>query len=68
MDESNNHLIGKSSNHTTKLHEHDFMLTRNEEAQTSIIICCICDLVYCEKCGKLIMICGKSYMQKNVYN
>ena len=64
--ESNNPIIGEFLNYT-KLHEHDFMLIRKEKEQTSII-CSICGLVYCDKCGKLVMIYGKSYMQKNVYN
>ncbi len=64
--QSNNHIIGEFSNHT-KLHEHDFKLIRTEKEQTSII-CSICGLVYCEKCGKLVMTYGKSYMQKSIYN
>jgi hypothetical protein len=64
--ESNNLIICELLNHT-KLHEHDFKLIRSEKEQTSII-CSICGLVYCEKCGKLVMIYGKSYMQKSVYN
>jgi hypothetical protein len=64
--ESNNRIIEEFLNHA-KLHEHDFMLIRNEKEQTSII-CSICGLVYCEKCGKLVMIYGKSYMHKNIYN
>ena len=31
--ESNNHIIGEFLNHN-KLHEHDFMLNRNEEEHT----------------------------------
>ena len=63
---SNKRIIEKFLNHT-KLHAHDFKLIRSEKEQTSII-CSVCGLVYCEKCGKLVMMYGKSYMQKSVYN
>ena len=68
LESNNNRIIGEFLNHTIKLHEHDFMLIRNEKEQMSMIICSICGLVYCEKCGKLVMMYGKIYMQKNVYN
>jgi hypothetical protein len=51
-----------------KIHEHDFISVKTKKEQTSIIICSICGLVYCEKCGKLVMIYDKNYMQHNVYN
>ena len=64
--QSNKRMIEKFLNHT-KLHEHDFKLIRTEKEQTSII-CSVGGLVYCEKHGKLVMMYGKSYMQKSVYN
>lgn len=51
-----------------RIHEHDFVPIKSKKEQTSTIICCICDLVYCEKCGKLAMIYDKIYMRHNVYN
>ena len=52
----------------TRIHEHDFTSVKTKKEQAPIIICCICGLVYCEKCGKFVMMYGKSYMQKSVYN
>jgi len=68
LESNNNRIIEEFLNHTIKLHEHDFMLIRNEKEQMSMIICSICGLVYCEKCGKLVAICHKNYMQHNTYN
>jgi hypothetical protein len=65
LESNNNHILGEFLHHT-KIHEHDFVI-RTEKEQTSII-CCICGLVYCEKCGKLIMMHDKSYMYHNIYN
>ena len=51
----------------TRIHEHDFIPIKTDKEQTAII-CSICGLIYCEKCGKLVMIYDKDYMQRNVYN
>ena len=32
-----------------RMHEHNFVSIKSKKEQTSIIICCICDLIYCEK-------------------
>jgi hypothetical protein len=51
----------------TRIHEHDFISIKAKKEQTSII-CCICGCAYCEKCGKLVMVYDKNYMQHNIYN
>jgi hypothetical protein len=52
----------------SRIHEHDFISVKIKKDQASTIICSICGLVYCEKCGKLLTIYDKNYMQYNVYN
>ena len=51
-----------------KIHEHDFISVKTKKEQVPIIICSICYMVYCEKCGKLVTIYDKNYMQHNTYN
>lgn len=51
-----------------RIHEHDFISIKSKKEQASTIICCICGLVYCQKCGKLAMIYDKIYMRHNVYS
>jgi hypothetical protein len=51
-----------------RIHERDFISIKCKKEQTSTIICCICGLVYCGKCGKLAMIYDKIYIRHNVYN
>jgi hypothetical protein len=51
----------------TRIHEHDFISIKTKKGQTAII-CCICGSVYCAKCGKLVTIPDKNYMQHGSYN
>ena len=76
-DDNNNNNSGSSNNNVvvirefrtgTRIHEHDFISVKNKKGQAPIIICCICGLVYCEKCGKLVITYNKNYMQHNTYN
>jgi hypothetical protein len=50
----------------SRIHEHDFILVRDEEEKS--IICKTCGLVYCEKCGKLVTIIGKNHTRHIIYN
>ena|SRR2546423_12420410 len=43
------------------IYEHDFISVGTK--QESSIICITCGLVYCEKCGKLVTLREKNYMQ-----
>jgi hypothetical protein len=47
------------------LHEHDFVSTRIQDEQKSII-CLTCGSLYCEKCGKLVkqITVGDKYSKK----
>ena len=65
---SNNVVIIREFRTGSRIHEHDFISVKTKEEQGPIIICCICGLVYCDKCGKLVIIYDKNYMQHNVYN
>jgi hypothetical protein len=65
---SNNVVIIREFRTGTRIHEHDFISVKTKKEQGPIIICCICGLVYCDKCGKLVIIYDKNYMQHNVYN
>jgi hypothetical protein len=68
-DNNNNNktVIIKKFRTSTRIHEHDFISITTEKEYTSII-CCICGSIYCKKCGKLVMIYDKNYMQHNIYN
>jgi len=61
---SDNAIIITEFRSGIRIHEHDFI----SEEQESIIICSVCGLVYCEKCGKLVIIYHKNYMEHNTYN
>ena len=65
---SNNAVIIGESRNGTRIREHDFISVKAKRQQESIIICSVCGLVYCEKCGKLVIIYHKNYMQYNTYN
>jgi hypothetical protein len=58
------------NNSSSKIHEHDFVSIRTKEdkEQPKSIICLTCASVYCEKCGKLVTLSEKNYMQYNLYN
>jgi hypothetical protein len=57
---SNNTVIIREFRAGTRIHEHDFISVKTKKEQVSIIICSICGLVYCEKCGKLVNILTKT--------
>ena len=65
---NNNIVIIKEFIIGSRIHEHDFISVKAKSEQGSIIICSICGLVYCEKCGKLVTIYNKNYMQHNIFN
>ena len=65
---NNNVVIIREFRTGTRIHEHDFISVKTKKEQAPIIICCICGLVYCEKCGKLVITYNKNYMQHNTYN
>jgi len=68
-DNSNdNNAIIKEFRAHRRIHEHDFISVETEKEKTSTIICCICGSIYCGKCGKLVMIHDKNYMQYDIYN
>ena len=73
---SGNGLTDNNSNKTvitgefralTRIHEHDFSSIRTEKEQTTFV-CSTCGLVYCEKCGKLVMVYDNVYMKYGKYN
>jgi hypothetical protein len=66
-EDNNKTVIVKEFRTSTRIHEHDFISIKTEKEHTSII-CCICGSIYCEKCGKLVMIYDINYMQHNMYN
>ena len=65
---SNNVVIIREFRTGNRIHEHDFISVKTKKEQVSIIICSICYMVYCGKCGKLVTIYDKNYMQHNTYN
>ena len=65
---NSNTVIIKQFRIGIRIHEHDFVSVKTKNEQASIIICSVCDLVYCEKCGKLVTRYDKDYMQHNTYN
>jgi hypothetical protein len=67
-DNNSNTVIIREFKTGSTIHEHDFISVKTKKDQASTIICSICGLVYCEKCGKLVTIYNKNYMQHNVYN
>jgi hypothetical protein len=50
----------------SRMHEHDFVSIMNEGQKS--IICLTCGFLYCGKCGKLVTIHNRNYLQHNVYN
>jgi hypothetical protein len=65
-DNNNSVVIVKEFRSRTIIHEHDFITIRTGK-ETSII-CLTCGSFYCKRCGKLVTISDKSYMQNNIYN
>ena len=65
---NNNVVIIREFRTGTRIHEHDFISVKTKEDQGPIVICSICGLIYCEKCGKLMTRYDKNYMQHNIYN
>ena len=63
---NSNTVIIREFRTSTRIHEHDFISIRTGK-ETSII-CLTCSSLYCEKCGKLVTISDKSYMQNDIYN
>ena len=37
-------------------HEHDFDLAKFIEGNKQLLTCCMCNILYCEKCGKEVSI------------
>jgi hypothetical protein len=37
-------------------HEHDFDLAKSIESNKQLLTCCMCNILYCEKCGKEVSI------------
>ena len=37
-------------------HEHDFGLAKSIESNKQLLTCCMCNILYCEKCGKEVSI------------
>jgi hypothetical protein len=65
--DNNRDIIKEFINHT-RIHEHDFISIRTEKERISSFICITCGSHYCKKCGKLVTISDKGYMQYNTYN
>ena len=61
--DNNRDIIKEFINHT-RIHEHDFI----SKERISSFICITCGSHYCKKCGKLVTISDKGYMQYNMYN
>ena len=57
---SNNVVIIREFRTGSRIHEHDFISVKTKKEQAPIIICSICSLVYCEKCGKLVTTYNKN--------
>jgi hypothetical protein len=58
--------ISEEFRNDSTIHEHDFISVGTEQEKS--IICITCGSLYCEKCGKLVTISEKNYMQQNIYN
>jgi tRNA uridine 5-carbamoylmethylation protein Kti12 len=59
--DNNHNDIIKEPISPTRIHEHDFISIKTEKEQTSIL-CSTCRSLYCEKCGKLVIISDQNYI------
>jgi hypothetical protein len=68
LEDNNNNIVVlvKEFRSCTRIHEHDFISIRTGKEIS--IICLTCSSLYCKKCGKLVTISDKSYMQNDIYN
>ncbi len=51
-DNGNSTIHVKELKNHSIIHEHDFTTSRTKNEES--LVCSICGLVYCEKCGKLV--------------
>jgi hypothetical protein len=65
---TSNSTVKELRNHSSIIHEHDFVPIRAKEKAQKSIICLTCGSHYCDKCGKLLVtVHGKNYVQHNIY-
>jgi hypothetical protein len=65
-DDNKNVVLVKEFRSRTRIHEHDFISIGIGKEMS--IICLTCYSLYCKKCGKLVTISYKRYMQNDIYN